>query len=317
MLKLRVSPSQSMTPGVHDLHRHFCTLFDGDYLFKGLALHESLCAHMDEFTLWILCMDDKAHSLLRKLDLDHVRLISLSEFEDEELLGVKCGRTRAEYCWTCTSSLLLYLLSHNDEMHSLTYLDADLFFFGSPSLAFDELGSGSVGIVAHRCAGQHARIEAVSGTYNVAFMIFRNDRIAAECLRWWRTRCLEWCYNRYEDGRYGDQKYLDEWPELFPNVVVLRHAGLGAAPWNVSDFEVRPGIGGGVLLGECELVYYHFHGLDVLAAGKEFRLAPARYRLHKSVVRWIYRPYTEALSRAIDRTPRPCAGGYTQTGITE
>ncbi len=70
-------------------------------------------------------------------------------------------------------------------------------------------------ITPHRYAARWKRYEALSGIYNVQFVTFRDDAQGSETLRWWRDRCLEWCYFRAEDGKLGDQKYLDDWPERF------------------------------------------------------------------------------------------------------
>ena len=66
------------------------------------------------------------------MKLNKATIISLKEFEDEELLRIKPSRSIAEYCWTCTSSTILYVLEKY-KVESCTYLDADLFFYSSPS----------------------------------------------------------------------------------------------------------------------------------------------------------------------------------------
>ena len=87
----------------------FCTLFDSNYMDKGLVLYESLKNVAEEFKLYILAMDERCCSVLRHMDLKNVIVISLEEFEDEELLEIKKKRARAEYCWTCTASLIDYV----------------------------------------------------------------------------------------------------------------------------------------------------------------------------------------------------------------
>ena len=77
---------------------NFCTLFDSVYLSRGLAMYNSLNQHCKDFHLYIFAFDDKCYSVLKSLQLENATVISLSEFEDGELLRVKPTRTRAEYC---------------------------------------------------------------------------------------------------------------------------------------------------------------------------------------------------------------------------
>ena len=109
-------------------------------------------------------------------------------------------------------------------------------FFASPQILLDEMDeSESVLITPHRYTPQYDQSEK-TGIYCVQFVYFRNNQQGRKVLTWWRKACLEWCYNRFEDGRFGDQKYLDDWPERFEGVHVLQHLGGGVAPWNMQQY---------------------------------------------------------------------------------
>ena len=117
---------------------NFCTLFDTHYFSRGLALYYSLEKNCPDFHIFIFAFDDKTKGLLQGMNLDNATIISLTEFEDDELLRIKPTRSLAEYCWTCTSSTILYILERFN-VESCTYLDADLFFYSNPAQIFDEI----------------------------------------------------------------------------------------------------------------------------------------------------------------------------------
>jgi hypothetical protein len=209
----------------------------------------------------VLCFDDETYDILSHLGLPGMRLISEGDFEhgDTCLLEAKADRTRVEYYWTCTPSLPLYVLEHNPEVDVITYLDADLCFFYEPRSIYEELGDGSILIVGHRYAPEHAHLATTCGLYNVGLMAFRRDESALACLRWWRERCLEWCHVRCEAGRFGDQKYLDDWPERFQGVIVLKNRGAGLAPWNLTQYQISFDVDV-IKIDAVPLIFYHYHG---------------------------------------------------------
>ena len=219
--------------------RHFCTYFDLNYLPRGLALYRSLQRVCPSFRLWVLCMDADSHQVLDGLGLSELQLIALEELEqaDPELLAVKPHRSRLEYYFTCSPALPLHIFRREPSLDLITYLDADLYCFSDVEPIFDELGSHSIGITGHRFPPSLVHLEEY-GRFNVGWLMFRNDSAGVECLQWWHRRCLEWCYDRCEEGRFADQKYLDEWPSRFPQTKVLEHAGLNAAPWNLGGVAV-------------------------------------------------------------------------------
>src|SRR3989338_5581910 len=199
--------------------RYFCTYFDTHYLSRGLALYRSLQRHCPAFQLWVLCMDTACHEILLKLGMPEVHLIPLEQFErgDSSLLEAKLNRTTLEYYFTCTPSLPLYILNQCPEADIITYLDADLFFFSDPAPVYAEMADASIAIIEHRFPPELQEY-IKSGIYNVGWISFRRNAKAIECLRWWRERCIEWCYLGMEEKGCGDQKYLDDWQSRFKDV---------------------------------------------------------------------------------------------------
>lgn len=257
----------------------FCTLFDSNYLPRGLVLHRSLVEHCPEFRLRVYCMDSATARVLEELELPGVLVVPLEELEahDHRLLDVKPTRTQVEYCWTATPAICLHALETEPELGSITYLDADLMFFHDPQPLFAEMAGASTMIVPHRYALPYRYEERVSGTYNVEWLTFRRDEHGLEALSWWRDRCLEWCYHRVEDGKMGDQKYLDDWPERFEGVHVLDHPGGGLAPWNVPRHRLGERDGRPTVDGR-ELVFYHYHSLRLFEPTFASRIASALLR---------------------------------------
>ena len=244
------------------MRNEFCTLFDAGYAVRGLALYHSLARVCEEFRLRVFCMDDETKAILDRLALPNLVTVSLAELEahDRELLAVKPTRGRVDYLLTATPSVCLYTLEQDPNVELITYLDADLMFFRDPAPLFDELGEDSVLITPHRYPPRLKRYEAMSGIYNVQFLPFRRDERGFEVLRWWRERCLEWCYFRYEAGKLGDQKYLDDWPTRFRGVHVLEHLGGGLAPWNAENYDLARA-NGSVTVDGRPLIFHHYHSL--------------------------------------------------------
>ncbi len=276
----------------------FCTYFDRNYLTRGLALHRSLRENCPDFRLWVLCMDDETYRVLNELDLPEVEPIALQDFEngDALLLAAKPSRSRVEYYFTCTPSLPLYILNHWPAVDLITYLDADLFFFSDPVPLFDEIGDHSIAIIAHRFPLRLRYLE-MHGIYNVGWLTFRRDEQGLSCLQAWRDQCIEWCFDRVEEVRFGDQKYLDDWPQRYTNAVVLQHTGANLAPWNVANYQIH-GQPGRLWVDDQPLIFYHFQDL-VQVRSRLFRLNLTKYHAKASAVvrRKIYGPYLLMLNQ--------------------
>lgn len=273
--------------------RDYCTLFDSKFLPQGLALYQSLERHSRQaFRLHILAMDEQCFESLKllKVIIPYAVVTRLSLFESSYgLEEVRRSRTFQEYCWTCASTFSHWLCSRG--LNEITYLDADCFMFSDPARVFRELTTKkSIAIIPHRFPLERMYME-VNGRFNVSWVTFRG-KVGIHCLELWASQCVQWCYYRNEEGRFGDQKYLDKWPSLYGDECVqIKNIGVGAAPWNVSQYKVAIGREGLVCLDSAPLVFYHFH---------EFvpwkRLT--NYSLRDEDKTLIYGPYVKAVDAA-------------------
>ena len=279
---------------------HYCTYFDGGFLPQGIALWRSLRHHDPGAMLWALALDDDSARILRALADATLRVVTLAELEaaDPALATVKPRRPLVEYYFTLSPCWPRHLLQAHPEMERLIYVDADMMFFGDPRPIFDAMGSASILITAHRFPGFLKEHYERHGVYNVGVLSWRRDLNGVACLDWWREQCLEWCHDRIEPGRYADQKYLDEWPRRFADVVECRHPGVNLAPWNWMNHEYTLGAGVPAMDGQ-PLTLFHFARLRPICgtwwwqSGQlDYGVMPARLR------NAIYGPYWQALAVA-------------------
>ena len=243
--------------------------------------------------VFVLCMDEQTRSILTQLNLPEVTCISLPEIEDEDLLKARKNRGFAEYCWTLSPSLPWYVLQKNAHIDFITYLDADLYFYSSVEPLYEEIGDSSIAIIEHRFASRFRHHE-VNGRFCVEWVSFRRDDEGMACLSRWRNQCIEWCYYRLEDGKFGDQKYLDEWPGLYSSCRIIQHPGAGIAPWNFEQYHFGQNKGGHILVEGGPLIFYHFHQFELLDNGRFDRLSNA-YTSECREPSAVYTIYEEAL----------------------
>jgi hypothetical protein len=261
---------------------HFVTVFDSKYLPQGLALHESMVQHCGEFMLWVVCMDEMTRVMLENSGREAtIRCIAVEDIESAALREVRGSRTIGEYCWTVTPFSIAAVLTASAAPERVTYVDADLWFRGSPERIFREFDeAGSAVLITEHAFTPSLDTSATAGQYCVQFMTFRRDR-CLPVLEKWQRQCLEWCFNRFEEGRFGDQKYLDDWPSEFGGLVhVLRHPEWTLAPWNANRFPYSGAI------------FYHFHGLRI-RRGRSMSLGT--YYLPKPLLEYVYAPYALSL----------------------
>jgi hypothetical protein len=280
-------------------NRAYCTYFDHNYLPRGLALYHSLQRHAPGAQLWVLCLSEACHEVLVALDLPDLVPVRLADFEaaDPGVAATRSTRSLIEYYFTCSPAWMLFVLNSKPDAEWVTYLDSDLFFFASPDPIYDEMKDAAFGIVPHRFAsgleGQRR-----FGLYNVGWVSVRRRDDGIQALRWWRERCIEWCYDRVEGDRFADQRYLDRLPEMFGGVHVISHLGANLAPWNSADCDLQWKDGKVEIERRYPLLFFHFYG--VKRSGRYYFNSHRLYHAPFSSLmkHKLYEPYTAALAEA-------------------
>ena len=274
----------------------YCTYFDEIYLSRGELMIQSLLTQESDAEVFVLALSETAEKEIASRLGSSVRVVSLRDFEAArpDILATKAVRSPMEYVFTCTPGWIHHVLENwaaDDEW--VTYLDADLYFFSSPASIYAQLGSGSVGVVPHRFPWFRASLNRF-GKFNVGWVSFRSSREGVAALRWWDERCVEWCFDYVDSGRFADQRYLDAVAER-TETVVLQGAGVNLAPWNLGRHRVHCAPDGPLVDGQ-PVIFFHFHGLTQHAG--RFYLKDWFYggRLTRAVRECIYEPYLTALS---------------------
>lgn len=247
-----------------------CTLFDSNYLDKGLVLYKSLERYASDFTLYVLAMNDKCYEVLTDLNYEHLIPIRLADFENEDLLRVKPTRGIGEYCWTCSSSLIKYVLDTYQPDYC-SYVDADMAFYADPLVLIEEMQerNASVSIVGHRFNSFEVNRADIVGTYCVECNTFKNDEKARTLLNIWIGQCLEHCSIDGDGIYWADQKYMDNWVSDYDYVIETQNLGAGVAPWNIAQYKLIDNSSGSIKLkckgNNYDLLFYHFENLQYLS----------------------------------------------------
>lgn len=266
-------------------------MFDVQFLPMGLALHDSLRRHSPSSILWVVCLDKRTADALRALDRPGVRIVPVNDIETDALRAVCTTRALREYYWTLTPWMFETVFDRAPAAPRVTYVDADLYFFRSPMVILDGMTAAHEALITHHAYAPQYDFSATSGPFCVQFLCVKRTAEARRVVAWWRDRCLEWCYAKLDADRFGDQRYLERWPEMLgERLLIINRSDWTGAPWNACLAEDRAG-------PAWTPVFYHFHGFRHLS-GDRALLLPTTPRYEIGPKTWrLYRTYVLAITR--------------------
>ena len=277
----------------------FCTFFDITYLPRGLALIESLRAQGESAQVTVLCLDPETYLTLEPMAVSlNLLLANLDDLISEypQLVEAQKSRTTVEFYFTCSPFVIKYSQKNTPSGHLTIYLDADLYFYDSLKSVIAEIANSSIAIIEHRYPWFLKSLEKKYGKFNVGLLSFRNDPEGNNTLDWWAERCIEWCFDYPDKGKYADQGYLTDFPKQTQNLRVIKNKGLNLAPWNSGASTVRIE-NDRIWVDGDSLTFFHFHGLRRVGfywiSSQLVYFSP----LPRNVFTKIYAPYVTHLER--------------------
>lgn len=282
--------------------RHVVIGTDANYLPRALVFYKSLSKVHKNFILHVFCFDEITYKIFKKLNYQNIKIYRLSEIENKRLLKAKLTKRRLyEYYWTLNPAMGKKII---DEVKSdfISLADCDIMFFDSPECIFEELGNADAIIQPNNFSFQHIKDFIPVGYYCTSFQCFRKNINGKKIINWWYNSCIKWCSAKLEKGRFGDQKYLDDWRIRFKNVREVENPGTNVAPWNVQKFNLKIKKNKIFLNNKWPLIYYHFHSFRMNFSDYTYIITGDRaniYKIDSCVIKLIYGPYIKNMKKTI------------------
>lgn len=279
----------------------FCMVVSRTRLIQAIACFLSLYKNMDNFKVYILCVDEKCYEFLKEINSDKIVLVTIAELNREDLLAIKASRKLNQYCWTLKPGFIKHIFTLDDSINRVTYIDSDLFFYQNPNVIFENqpdasvlLSSGEIFLPMYSKKFNQT-MQTLTGNFNSGFISFKKDINGLQCVNWWDKMCVDSCTSNPEDNKFGDQKYLDDMPFLFNNVYEITTQGINIGHWNYLKYKFTVS-NDNVMVNNNKLIFYHFSGFRIISK-YDIRQVHEEDRVN---IPFIYQIYKRALGKIID-----------------
>jgi len=278
---------------VADSSNFFFTYFNSKFLIQGtVAINSFLTQNLD--AVGYIYSDEQlvVDALQVRFKNNNVVIINLLEIPTilKEIEVMRQDRNTVELLISLKPFLFLETLARIPEDATLTYIDADLFFYQSLKPMLTELENFDILLTQH--IFPKSMIESVKyGQVNAGLISARRSVAAEIILTDWAAKCRLWCHLRLEDNKYADQLYLDAYL-LNSNVKAIANPGINNGMYYFKERRKLTTRLKQPIVDGSELVCFHFHGIRV---SERFVLTGFnRYNFPPNAIRiWnlIYRKY--------------------------
>jgi hypothetical protein len=280
----------------------YFTLSDASFAPRTLAMLKSLRRFDNTSDITFVAVGDLPEKFFPAFEKINVSIKLLSDLLKPEVLShIKQSRSYLSALWTYPAMILCEEIHKSSNYSDIVYLDADLYFYGDPVECWNEIPAGNISIVRHNFSERLSRSFPESGEFNVSWVSMPVNDVGRSCAMKWAEECFALCPDTPVKhlGRtvYGDQRYLDTWPELYGGLLtVFQNPGIGLAPWNYENYKID--FLGNWTINNQTLVFYHFssHQFGFFLSRKMGRT----YSKVAKIPKYLYLEYERELRLAVN-----------------
>lgn len=245
---------------------NFVTYFSKEFLIQGTVAIESFIKSHEESSGLAVCLDDTSRSYLQSKGYPpRIMVVEISEIHAISDIFTNFQETRsyAESIISIKPHLIEFYLDQLEPDDYLIYFDADIFFFTS-MLTLEQFSTGFEVLLSEHLFPKNMLESVKFGKFNGGMIVFKQSVKSRELLVRWKNQCSEWCKLELSEGRFADQKYLDDFPEN-DGVAALSHPGVNNGQYYFMEkriFRFSFPLKRFVLDG-CPILSFHFHGIRI------------------------------------------------------
>jgi glycosyltransferase involved in cell wall biosynthesis len=171
-----------------------------------------------------------------------VEVVPVSELALPELENMLSRYSNTEMCVALKPFAVKEIFRRtNNAVEGVIYMDSDIFVVSAMKELEDLVNAGEqIIITPHLNKPSTVRnttdlVMLKCGVYNMGFAYFANTSSAHFILDWWGGWLKYHCYEDFNEGLFGDQKWMDLLTCYTDDYKILRDDGYNVAYWNIDQ----------------------------------------------------------------------------------
>ena len=275
---------------------NFAVVISKYYASRCASLINSILKY--NVKIYVLCFDEETIKIINE-EIFSAKVVTISYNKvlkfDQSLKKIIKKRKLIDKIVTSRPIFLKYLYKEY-KIDSIFLLDSDICFFSNPNLMIKYIKDASVAYCKHNFSRNSKVLSNKYGKYNGGFVYIKNDQNGKKFLKIWSKLCKKWCEFDPKQGKFSDQKYLEDLPTKVKKLKILNCPEINLAPWNLEGKKIFKK-NNTVYVNKKKLIFFHFHGLRKIT--KNFfilGLENYNFRLSNEEKKIIFYNYAKKLS---------------------